>query len=87
MKRDGKNVGMKKFNVTGLPQVLYIYQKSNERLFDIGCCGPRIYKENVKTKSYYSGSCGNIDYQGESYPHSGHNGTFTPKRILVIQMN
>ncbi|BFU21044.1 trichohyalin, putative [Entamoeba histolytica] len=85
----GRIEGMKKFNIEQQQRAFYLYNQSDDCLFEFGY-GYRgdicVYKENYKTKSWcYQNS---FKYKGISnalcgkqYPYR-----FTPKRIIVIEM-
>ncbi|BFU21714.1 trichohyalin, putative [Entamoeba histolytica] len=87
LKSNGRMKGMKKFDIKQPQCAFYLHSQSDDCLFKFGN-GYDIFvgKENIKTKSYCQQQ--SFDYKGKrkalcgkKYPNS-----FTPKRIMVIEM-
>ena len=88
---NNKIIAFEKYNIQSnyIHYAFRLYQKSSDTLFGIGYGSAhtiRIYKENSKSSSYCSQYNDYYDYHGKSNAVRGSTGSFTPKRITVIQM-
>ena len=68
-------------------KAFYLCHKSDSlnRLFEIGNDDIRIYKQNIKS-SIYQNENSAFNYQGIENALIGKTGGFSPKRIMVFQM-
>ena len=83
LKSNGRLKGMKKFNIIKPEKVFYLYNKSYNRLFEIGGGDICICKKGSGYKPY----CLQRSFNYEGISNALCNGRyFTPKRITVIQM-
>ena len=77
---------MKKFNVSSPSNAFKLYSKSSgNELFRFGDGSDFRIDKKGKTVSYCSNN-GHYNYSGISDALRGTSNTFTPKRIIVIQM-
>ena len=90
LKSNGRLHGMTKFEQSNFEQQIYIGDKAGELLIGI-CDGFWIMKQNITNQSYIWQDQNNqfIYYKGieNALNGKGFPNTFSPKRIVVIQMN
>ena len=93
LKSNGRLNGMMKFEIKDTNKGYAVYQISHEYLIGLGAeFGIVLYKENSKGKSNCRQNNSYFDYHGTENPLVGGSGIesrkyFTPKRIIVIEMN
>jgi hypothetical protein len=92
LKSNGRVNGMHKFEEKDGCNGFYLYDKTNERLFETRY-GFYLYKENQKTSSYVYEHNAYYDFHGitkafhpDAIKDSGNQKYFVPKRFVVIQM-
>ena len=85
LKSNGRLDGIKKFEIKNSQNVFKLWNDCYSNLFYIGNVDIGIYKSDQKSSSY-TNSTSSFDYHGLSNPLRGTSATFTPKKIVVIQL-
>ncbi|BFU25837.1 trichohyalin, putative [Entamoeba histolytica] len=83
LESNGRIEGMMKFDIKQPRYAFYLYNQSDDYLFEFGLDDIFVYKENNKTESSCYQNC--FEYKGISNALCGKQ-DFTPKRIIVIEM-
>ncbi|BFU24067.1 trichohyalin, putative [Entamoeba histolytica] len=83
LESNGRIEGMKKFDIEQPEYAFILFNQSDNRLFEFGLGDIVVFKENIKTYSYCCQR--NFEYEGISNALCGKH-SFTPKRIIVIEM-
>ncbi|BFU19403.1 predicted protein [Entamoeba histolytica] len=87
LESNGRMKGMKKFDIIQPECAFYLYTQSDDYLFSFGGSDIVVYKQNNKTESHCKQS--SFEYEGISNALCGKEwftNSFTPKRIIVIEM-